>query len=270
MKTVANLKPGDPIKYGGVTFTVKNVCDGEDGSVTILLEDVPATLENILALRKLQEDTQGMAMMLPVKLENEGWKSSTSRRLAQLTEAGIEKMKEAFALTEEKDSRTYVVTEACPHCGSEIEMRWNTDTQGFKAFCPVCGERLMLCDECRHADYGPCDYDGETDSCQHNPPVANKIPSALRVETPLGAILVRVNEDPDHPGIWIDLRRPDADQDMQLAMVEFCRDEGDRPDGEPNIITRVWGDGEQEDYTCRIVHQRIEDFFKVEEDETLE
>lgn len=81
------------------------------------------------------------------------------------------------------DHRTYIVTEVCPHCESQIEMRWNTDTQGFKAFCPVCGERLMLCDECRHADCGPCDYDSQTDSCQHNlvTLVPNEIPPAFRV-----------------------------------------------------------------------------------------
>jgi len=73
-------------------------------------------------------------------------------------------------MTAEKDGcRTYTVTELCPHCKSEVEMRWDTDTQGFKAFCPVCGQRLMLCDEC-HQLGCPCDYDRETDSCHWNPP----------------------------------------------------------------------------------------------------
>lgn len=70
--------------------------------------------------------------------------------------------------------RASTVTECCPHCESEVEMRWDTGTMGFKAFCPVCGKRLMLCDECRHAGCdsrhcNACDYDAETDSCQHNP-----------------------------------------------------------------------------------------------------
>lgn len=64
--------------------------------------------------------------------------------------------------------RTLIVTEFCPHCETEIEMRWDTDTMGFKAFCPSCGQRLMLCDECRHADCGPCDYDSATDACRFN------------------------------------------------------------------------------------------------------
>lgn len=73
------------------------------------------------------------------------------------------------------DGRTYIVTEVCPHCENEIEMRWDTDTLGFKAFCPVCGKRLMLCDECQHCGpdggpTGPCDYDSATDTCRFNRP----------------------------------------------------------------------------------------------------
>lgn len=68
--------------------------------------------------------------------------------------------------------RTYVITETCPHCESEVEMVWNTEALGYKAFCPVCGKRLMLCDECRHSGGANCDYNGETDSCWRNPPKA--------------------------------------------------------------------------------------------------
>lgn len=65
--------------------------------------------------------------------------------------------------------RTYQVAEVCPYCNAEVTMTWNTDVDGFKAFCPHCGERLMLCDECRHADGSDdCDYDSATDTCKHN------------------------------------------------------------------------------------------------------
>ncbi|MDE7244129.1 MAG: helix-turn-helix transcriptional regulator [Oscillospiraceae bacterium] len=70
--------------------------------------------------------------------------------------------------TEEVEERTFTVTEFCPHCETEIEMRWDTDKQGFKAFCPSCGQRLMLCDEC-HQLGGGCDYSSDTDSCKFNP-----------------------------------------------------------------------------------------------------
>ena len=71
---------------------------------------------------------------------------------------------------EPENNRTFMVVEVCPHCMSEIEMRWNTDTQGFKAFCPVCGKRLMLCDECLHTRKGDCDYDSTVDGCKFSMP----------------------------------------------------------------------------------------------------
>jgi hypothetical protein len=95
--------------------------------------------------------------------------------------------------------------------------------------------------------------------------MSDKMPRDLRVETPLGAILVRVSDDPDHPGVWIDLRRPDVGEDMPLALIEFSNDDSDLPEGEENIITRVWGDGMRLEYTDRIVHQGIDYFFKIEE-----
>lgn len=70
-----------------------------------------------------------------------------------------------------EEPRTYTVTELCPHCESEVEMIWNADVDGFKAFCPHCGKRLMLCDECLHSGTSNCDYSMNTDSCRHNLPV---------------------------------------------------------------------------------------------------
>ena len=61
----------------------------------------------------------------------------------------------------------FEVTEWCPHCESEITMTWDVQSMGYKAFCPVCGNRLMLCDECRQLG-GVCDYNGETDTCKYN------------------------------------------------------------------------------------------------------
>ena len=36
-------------------------------------------------------------------------------------------------------NKEYTATEWCPHCESEIEMTWNVEDRGYKAFCPVCG-----------------------------------------------------------------------------------------------------------------------------------
>lgn len=40
------------------------------------------------------------------------------------------------------------VVEVCPECGEENEMKWNFEEYGLNAFCPVCGSKMMLCDEC--------------------------------------------------------------------------------------------------------------------------
>lgn len=71
-----------------------------------------------------------------------------------------------------KDTEPGFVTEYCANCETEIEMRWDVEALGYKAFCPVCRERLMLCDACQHPGGGPCtgncDYSSMTDSCRHN------------------------------------------------------------------------------------------------------
>ncbi len=64
------------------------------------------------------------------------------------------------------------VIELCQNCDTEVEMVWDVKKYGYKAFCPHCGERLMLCDECQHGDVEDadnCDYNSETDSCRFDP-----------------------------------------------------------------------------------------------------
>ena len=60
------------------------------------------------------------------------------------------------------------VTEMCPSCGHEVTIIWDTERDGYKAYCPYCGEWLMLCSAC-HDDGHECDYNKDTDSCQWNP-----------------------------------------------------------------------------------------------------
>ena len=65
----------------------------------------------------------------------------------------------------------FTVTEVCPNCESEVTMAWSIIDKGYKAFCPICGNRLMLCDECQRGEPSfACDYSGATDTCRHNPP----------------------------------------------------------------------------------------------------
>lgn len=71
------------------------------------------------------------------------------------------------------------VVETCPNCDREVTLVWDVRVEGFKAFCPYCGERLMLCDECQHRfDNGEftddCDYNGYSDTCRFNC-ISNKV-----------------------------------------------------------------------------------------------
>lgn len=69
------------------------------------------------------------------------------------------------------DQQKHEVTEFCPNCDMEITMTWDVKELGYKAYCPVCGNRLMLCDECLHPDgefFDSCDYCSSTDTCKHS------------------------------------------------------------------------------------------------------
>ncbi len=53
-------------------------------------------------------------------------------------------------------------TEYCSCCGYEQTFFWNREAYGIHAFCPYCGERLMLCSSCE----GACDYNSFTNTCK--------------------------------------------------------------------------------------------------------
>lgn len=70
-------------------------------------------------------------------------------------------------------SKQTEVTELCPHCDREVTIMWNLVEDGLKAFCPYCGNRLMLCAYCPATDpesSDGCDYSTYADSCRYNPP----------------------------------------------------------------------------------------------------
>ena len=57
----------------------------------------------------------------------------------------------------------------CDNCDNDVLMHWDTSLHGFVAYCPICGERLFLCDVCEHnrnrdndCDW-KCDYNGNQD-----------------------------------------------------------------------------------------------------------
>lgn len=77
----------------------------------------------------------------------------------------------------------------------------------------------------------------------------------VTVKTELGNLVAYPSVDPNHPGIYINLKHGQGDGIM-LTMTELCRDEADLSEG-PHIITRVWDDWKEEEYSNRIVHKGI-------------
>ena len=81
-----------------------------------------------------------------------------------------------------------LITEYCANCETEVEMFWDVETDGYKAYCPVCRARLMLCDECQHRNDGKltddCDYCSASDACRFN-----KAETATARQTGLKAVI---------------------------------------------------------------------------------
>ena len=92
--------------------------------------------------------------------------------------------------------------------------------------------------------------------------MAEERTSIIRVETPLGALIARDSGfGPENPGISIDLRRPDADQDLALDLVE-CTTEHNVEGRQ--IVTRVYPSAMRADPDDAIIHVGIEEYFRTE------
>ena len=89
----------------------------------------------------------------------------------------------------------------------------------------------------------------------------------LYVDTPKGTLVAYAGTDPDYPGIYIDLQRPGFGVDAPLVLTECTQTEADMREGAPHIITRIWGSVVEEEYTDRIVHTEIQDFFSVQKED---
>ena len=89
--------------------------------------------------------------------------------------------------------------------------------------------------------------------------------SELRVKTPVGYLVVKPSCDTSCPGVWVELQRHGVDYNLSLALVEYNKEGTDCDRGE--LITRVWGNGLDEDYTHRTTHRGIDEYFNAYESE---
>lgn len=77
----------------------------------------------------------------------------------------------------------------------------------------------------------------------------------VEIETPLGTIAAQIAPDSDYPGIDVYLHRDEVE--ISLARIEYdtiCPDDG--------LVTRVWGNGMDDDFTTKVKHEYIEEAFE--------
>lgn len=112
-------------------------------------------------------------------------------------------------------------TEICPHCENEITLLFDVKKEGYKATCPICGGRLMLCDACQHRGpddkyIGDCDYCTATDSCRFNPPSAvERMRSSIREALSEKGLEILDGEDESFI-----IRDAEHDQDFLCTITE--------------------------------------------------
>ncbi len=78
-------------------------------------------------------------------------------------------------------------------------------------------------------------------------------------KTPVGTIVAKPCTDKENPGLWIELYRPESKAGMSLALVEYSGEDKE-------LVTRVWGNAQSEDYTDKVPHNYIEEYFAEDED----
>ena len=80
----------------------------------------------------------------------------------------------------------------------------------------------------------------------------------LTVETPMGILRATRSNYANHPGIWIELQRQGEKEFDPLVLVEYTNDEEGLPDNTEAIITKVWENHTNDEYSVRVIHDYAE------------
>lgn len=86
----------------------------------------------------------------------------------------------------------------------------------------------------------------------------------MKIKTSIGTLVVRETTDSEYPGVDIVLMKPGIPYEMNVVLVEVSQAEGDSLAGK--LVTRVWGNADQEDYTHRVIHENVEMYFGTEDE----
>ena len=77
----------------------------------------------------------------------------------QVENANVARSKWEWLYHTEADKNRYLVTECCPHCDTESTLMWSVEEHGYEIYCPVCGQKIMMCSMCDH--HNDCDWTEE-------------------------------------------------------------------------------------------------------------
>jgi len=85
----------------------------------------------------------------------------------------------------------------------------------------------------------------------------------LCVNTKLGQLVAYASTDPEHPGIFIDLRREWHECMAPVCLTEFTDDDCDHSGKvlPPSIVCMIWGDATREEYTYQVTCRNMEEYF---------
>lgn len=86
-----------------------------------------------------------------------------------------------------------------------------------------------------------------------------KEPEHISVDTPLGEMQAKISEDPDNPGLYIELHPSEIDTIIDLTLVKY-------DEITENIEIYNWDDAMQEDYTSRAVLSGLEELLESEKE----
>ena len=100
--------------------------------------------------------------ILKKRLQKRLAKLNKQRKLNRIKDTRIRGLKSELRRTRQEldEILENMTAELCPSCEREVLLAWDED-YSLSAFCPYCGQRLMLCSRCDHR----CDYDSEKDVC---------------------------------------------------------------------------------------------------------